>query len=312
MSWKSAAATAAWGVGLLTFFGSFGYAIYSVETGTGPGGWVIDLQLQWRSSYGLKLSILVTWMIVALAMTPVWIGLVALVSRIGPEPGPSATHAPVTDTVGRAQMPLGVWGGTMLIVVAAVIGGGGYGVLHLLHQRDGGHPLEALSLASGQTVAPRSSRFLVIEGVTQPKLIYAIGKKGEHSSKDFYLPLTAPAWSKADPVRYVLVIRDRRGTLGVDELRGPFKVIAKSGRVPRFVASAYEKEGVSLDSTTFLVERVSVSNGKVVANEDGEMAFLFFGALLGGLGLVIVMISFIRHRIGRSGGRSTAASGASL
>lgn len=311
MSWKSAAATTAWGVGLLTFLGSFGYAIYSVETGTGPGGWLIDLQLQWRGSYGLKLSILVTWVIVALAMTPLWIGLAALVARIGPEPQPAVAQVPAAGTAAQAQMPLGLWGGSVLVVVAAIVGGGGYGVLHLLHQRDDGQPLEAVSLAAGPAAAPPSSRFLAIEGVAQPKLIYGIGKKGEYSSKDFYLPLTAPGWKKADPVRYVLVIKDRRGTVSANELRGPFYVAAKVGHVPKFVTSAYEKEGVTLDRATYLVELVTVSNGKVVAGNDGEMAFLIGGGLLGGLGLVMAMVSFMRQRIGRWRSRPGAHPGMS-
>lgn len=108
MSWKSAVATTAWGVGLLTFLGAFGYAVYSVEAGTGPGGWLIDLQLQGRGSYGLKLSIFLTWIIVALAMTPLWIGLAVLVARVGPEPAAAAARAQAADAEAQGQMPLGV------------------------------------------------------------------------------------------------------------------------------------------------------------------------------------------------------------
>jgi hypothetical protein len=298
MSWKSVLAMLARGVGVLGFVGSFVYAICSVVTGAGPGGWVIDLQLQSGGSYAVKLTMFVTWLLVAAAMTPLWVGLAVLRDRLGPTSVP--TSAPTRQAAAAPDRPVSLMlsSGLCLLLVAGIVAGGGFLVLHVVHERESGQPFEPVSRVQGLVGAEPSSSYLAIDGLAQTELIYGIGKRGEHSSQDFYVPLTAPGWTTTEAVRYVLVIHDHRGALGAHELRGPFHVVARAGRVPRFVRSAYEKEGLTLASSTYLVERLPVANGKVARSRDGETEFLVGGALVGGLGLLMAIVGFIRQRFG--------------
>jgi len=311
MRWKSVLAMLAWVVGVVGFIGSFGYAIYSVETGTGPGGWLVDLQLQWRGSYGTKLTLLVTWVLVVVAMTPLWIGLAVLLARLGPAPGAAPAQPRQAAAPSGAPVSLAVLSGVFLVVAGCVVGGGGFLVLHVLHERESGHVFEPVRLVQGQTGAAPSAQYLAIEGVAQPKLIYGIGKRGEHSRKDYYVPITAPAWSPTEAVRYVLVIKDRRGALGPNEVSGPFHVVAEAGRVPQFVRSAYEKEGLKMDRSSYLVERRPVDNGKVARRADGEEGFLVGGGLVAALGLLMAIVGWVRQRLGGTRAGARVASGAS-
>lgn len=298
MRWKSMLAMLARVMQVIGLVGSFVYAIYSVETGTGPGGWLIDLQLQSGGSCALKLTMFGTWLLVAAAMLPFWIGLAVLRDRLGPTSAP--TSAPPRQATGAPDRPvsLTLWAGMFLVVIAGVVGGGGCVVLHVLHEREGGQPFEPVSLVPGQPAAEPASKYLAIDGQAQPDLLYRIGRRGEHTGKDHYLPLTAPGWTNTEAVRYVLVLKGRRGTLSAHELRGPFHVVAQQGRVPTFVLSAYEKAGLTLASRTTLVERLPVDNGKVARSREGEQEFLIGGALVGGLGLLMAAVGFIRLRLG--------------
>jgi hypothetical protein len=311
MRWKSVLAMLAWVVGVLGFIGSFGYAIYSVETGTGPGGWLVDLQLQWRGSYGTKLTLLVTWVLVVVAMTPLWIGLAVLLARLGPAPGSAQPQPRAPAAASDAPVSLMVWSGVFLVVAGCAVGGGGFLVLHVLHERESGHVFEPVTLTQGPAAAAPSSAYLAIEGVAQTRLVYAIGKRGEYASKDFYMPLTAPNWAPSDAVRYVLLIKDRRGALGPDDVRGPFHVVAEAGRVPQFVRSAYEKEGVAMDRNSYLVERRPVAGGRVARRSDGEMDFLVGGGLVAALGLLMAIVGWVRQRLGGRRAGARVASGAS-
>jgi hypothetical protein len=312
MRWKSTLATLAWAVGVLAFLGSFGYAIYSVETATGPGGWLVDLQLQWRGSYGTKLTVLLTWVLVAIGLTPLWMGLVALLARTAPEPGEAAAPPRAAAAASDAPVSLTLWAGVFLVVAGLAAGGGGFLVLHVLHERESGHAFEPVNLSQGPAAAAPSGRYLAIEGVAQTKLVYGIGKRGSYASKDYYMPITAPNWAPGDGVRYVLVIRQHRGTLGADDVRGPFHVVSEAGRVPQYVHSAYEKEGVALDRSSFLVERRPVANGRVARRSDGEMDFLVGGGLVAGLGLLMALIGFVRQHLRRHRATAAVASGAPI
>jgi hypothetical protein len=113
-------------------------------------------------------------------------------------------------------------------------------------------------------------------------------------------------------VRYVLVIKDRRGALGPNEVSGPFHVVSEAGRVPQFVRSAYEREGLTMDRSTYLVERRPVDKGKVARRDDGEMDFLVGGGLVAALGLLMAIAGFIRQQLRRHRAAAAVASGAPI
>lgn len=139
--------------GWTAFAAVVGYSIYSVETGTGPGGWLVDRQLQWFGSYGTKSTVLVPILLMFLVAGGVFAVLAKLFELVAGQPAQPANPVPAQATPLPAppgEHPAAVLRlGLAILFGSLIIGGGGYLYLSWKHGGEEGSEFERIRLETG-------------------------------------------------------------------------------------------------------------------------------------------------------------------
>ena len=132
---------------------------------------------------------------------------------------------------------------------------------------------------------PSGVRHVAVSGIAQTGMIVTLEHTGTGDKRtETYLPLTPPQWRQGDPVTYFMLPRINAYSIGsqyamIESRTRPFPMTLKgslfSNGLPGLVRAEYEKSGLKLAPTTYLID------GKADADLEIYFGLAFAGVLLG-------------------------------
>jgi len=277
------------------------YVFYGMVTETGLYGYLMDLSLRLFGSAGQKSTFLVSLVV---TLIPMVAGIVIWAKLGGQgQSAPSATSAPPeasADSVARARSGLRAtrWIAAAFMVLPWVLGYPAYSWLASQERADAQTVPQALSIEQGFEAPAPSSKFVRLEAQPQLDLTYSITKSraGSTGSGEYYIPLTAAAWTPKEPLRYFLHFT-RYGEPTQDDFAGPFIGKVSADALPTPAVKEYERAGIALARPYFVVSRIRLEGDK--PRDDSEQigwAFVIIAAVLAAMGPVVLLGGWLAYR----------------
>ena len=263
------------------------YALYSTFTGTGLAGWFMDWQMQTLGAAYLKLTALVTTLVLCapvLAMQKiaeralgVHIPLTAHQrQRAALEAGGAAQGADLKQSSFQRTF-VGV---LIVSLIPTLIAVPVYFYLAHASARDEQSEIREINLNRDSAASFAGARFVRLTGALQENYSYGIEEGSRSSSRRqySYTPLTGVRWSLPEPV-HVFVASD--SPAGATRLSRPPRMTRDrnsnesdaagdviegrlhEGDMPVYARNEFERQGVRIASPYYVLDRMSFIDGRV-------------------------------------------------
>jgi hypothetical protein len=248
---------------------AFAYLAYSLFTGAGLCGYLIDLQMRAFGWAGMKMSFLIGMMVILLPF-----GLIAwLFERVGlikrGRPGAAGAH---TQTTTVSQMPLGWKVVCSILLAPLLIAAVVYFIISQIDRSNQQMPIYQINVMNSESVPPDGAKFATITGKSQSKdgLAFEEGSSTLHT----YVPFTGDHWDSSEPVRYFLYTPLKNHSGGTSQsIKDVWEGSPDEGldcqleknALPVYASKEFERRGVIIASPYYVLHHSSFANGHVAA-----------------------------------------------
>jgi hypothetical protein len=284
---------------LVGFLAAFLYVAYGAATITGIGGYLMAVQMNIFGSadfgWALLMGVFIGLVVISVGyflIASVWTRLFGVRAPAPPSPKAAATlqvllAAPKNGLSWKALL---LMAGIPLAVVALVAP-----VLYFMDHRDQQQPVYDLDLTDSHATLPEGAEFAEINGLIARRYL-ALYKERVGGVGDFdlqvFAPITAPGWTVADSVRYVVHRTVRQDSSLWDspvdlqtfpeefKQRGPVIIPGKLGTsLPVNIKQDFKSDGLTLAPSVQVVEWTELPNHQVPASGSYIVALVIGGAM---------------------------------
>lgn len=248
------------------------YVFYSVFSGTGLGGWLMDLQMQYIGSAYYKLTAILG---IALLYLPAYI-IQKIIARVFNLPS-GTLRAPGLSARGSssASLPKQLLTVLIMAIVPTLIALPVYFYLTYNSARDQQRQIYDINLNSNSSASIGDDvRFARITGEMQADYSYVIEEEMSSSPRHYtYTPLTSANWNRGEPIRIFVVstssgpvlptIRPRSASGSKEESGIVYEGRIDEGNLPTYVRNEFARQGLQIASPHYVFDQMNFINGQI-------------------------------------------------